>query len=106
MVFSRGFLKNEANTENSMIFSQSQQRQSLFCAAKGKRVNISTYYPVLSHVNSCTMKKIFLRDQNHLGKTAFYATPFRIVNAVSTLKALRRCAVKNVLNFLIHSFQN
>lgn len=63
-------------------------------------MNISIYHPVLRHINSCAMTKIFLCDQNHLGKAAFYVLPFGTLNAVSILKAPRRSAVKNVFNDL------
>ena len=38
---------------------------------------------------SCAMRKVFLWNQKYLGKSACYAPPFEILNAISILKALR-----------------
>lgn len=69
-------------------------------------MSISIYHSVLGLINSCAMRIIFLCDQKHLGKSSFYDPPFGTVSAISILKALRKSAVTNMLDFLIQCFPN
>lgn len=69
-------------------------------------MNISIYHSVLRPINSCAMRIIFLYDQKHLGKSAFYVPPFGTLNAISIVKALRKSTVMNMLNFLIQCYPN
>lgn len=62
-------------------------------------MSISIYHSVLRLINTCATRIIFFYDQKHLGKSLFYVLLFGTLNAISILKALRKSAVMNMLNF-------